>query len=208
MGPPDPSEGPCGATNERRGGARSPTAATRAPQPIANAGTRNVPGATRTLPGPRDTPQRGVTRSARRSLRRSPAVRTGERSRSDTRPSRDARGVIRSMDQETTPAATAADPSAPPAGPAAPGSPRRKSSWGKVQVAPKTDERVKAEPAKRETQAEPAKRAPKAKPTKAESEPARSEGAGGGHGRTDATEATTATSSAAADRQRRVLVLG
>ncbi|HJX07028.1 MAG TPA: Rne/Rng family ribonuclease [Actinomycetota bacterium] len=79
------------------------------------------------------------------------------------------------MDQETTPAATAADPSDAPARTDDTGSPRRKSSWGKVQVAPKTDERVKAEPAKRETQAEPAKRAPKAKPTKAESEPARSE---------------------------------
>src|SRR3954466_6992758 len=107
------AEDACGATNPRRGGARSPTAATRAPQQIANAGTRNVPGATRTLPGARDIPQRGSTRSARHDC---PlwAVGTGERSRSDTRHSRDARGVIHFMDQETTPAATTADPSDAP----------------------------------------------------------------------------------------------
>src|SRR3954469_12762217 len=148
------AEDACGATNQRRGGARSPTAATRAPQPIANAGTRNVPGATRTLPGARDTPQRGFTRSARRYLRRSPAVRTGERSRSDTRPSRDARGVIRSMDQETTPAATTAEPSDAPTrtdndtGPGA----RRNSSWGKVQVTPKAEPKPEQKPERKKAQ--------------------------------------------------------
>src|SRR3954452_10324259 len=157
------SEDACGATNQRRGGARSPTAATRAPQPIANAGTRNVPGATRTLPGARDTPQRGFTRSARRYLRRSPAVRTGERSRSDTRPSLDARGVIRSMDQETTPAATTAEPSdAPTRTDGEPTTePRRNSGWGKVQVKTETDEPAKPAPAKTErSKPEPAKTEP------------------------------------------------
>ena len=102
----------CGATNERRGGARSRTAATRAPH-----GSR--------------TPERGTYRCDTHVARRagSPAARvhtqhpptipsTGgadrQRSRSDTRPSRDARGVIRSMDQETTPAAKAAEPSDAP----------------------------------------------------------------------------------------------
>src|SRR3954453_14049062 len=137
MGPPDPSGGPCGATNERRGGARSPTAATRAPHHIANAGTRNVPGAIRTLPGARNAPPGGATRSARHNC---PlwAVCTGERSRSDTRHSRDARGVIHFMDQETPPAATTADPSDAPTASDGPG-PRRKSSWGKVQVVPKKE---------------------------------------------------------------------
>src|SRR3954471_224192 len=142
------------------------------------AGTRNVLGATCTLPGARGLPQRGSTRSTR-NQRPPQWGRPRERSRSDTRPSLDARGVIRSMDQETTPAATTAEPSDAPTRTDGESTtdPRRNSGWGKVQVKTETDEPAKPAPAKTErSKPEPAKMEPaKTEPAKTERSPARSQ---------------------------------
>ncbi|HJX07616.1 MAG TPA: Rne/Rng family ribonuclease [Actinomycetota bacterium] len=90
------------------------------------------------------------------------------------------------MDQETTPAATTADPSDAPTASDGSGA-RRKSSWGKVQVAPKT-EPAKPQPA---SKAEPASNAsPDGRPSpKRESASSRSDKTSAdGAARTDAPE--------------------
>src|SRR6185436_6055053 len=184
-------------TIERRGGARSRTAAERALPQLANAGTRNVPGARCMPPGARVLPQRGLLLTNYRTPSRK-AKRPVERSPNGGRPSRNARGVIRSMDRDTTPAATAAEPSTPPSSDG--DKPKRNSSWGKVQVsprpaAPEAPERKPAEhkpPEPRPTQpkpveapvveAKPVEQAPAQTPERTQNPPSDGESTGNGSG--------------------------